>query len=275
MKTVAPLIYFFCLILMCSCSKINVAYDWAPRFAANYLDDNLDFSSERYAQVKAVIEKDLKTNKALIKTELLQHLDTVLAAADKKELTAEELQIFVEQLKKTQSKAIEAIKPTVSEVVLNMKPEELEYLKKKTMKRWTMMEESLNDSDKYKKKNLDKFTENMKMLFDDVTTEQKKIYAEYIDENTAFVKFQLKQRQNFFQKFESKFSQKSEALDLTLKMYANDDSIKSDEQKESEKAAIKRAIEVTRKIWSSLSLEQRQYFKKTVQEYRAEIEKLE
>lgn len=267
--------YLICLILMCSCSKINTAYDWAPRLAANYLDDNFDFSSERYDQVKSVITSDLKTNKAFIKTEVLQHIDTALAVADKKELTNEELQKFIEQLKKTQAKAVEAIKPTISEVVLNMKPDELAYLKKKTLKRWALFEENLAEGDKYKKKSLDKFEENMKMLFDDVTAEQKKIYAEFIDQNMAFVKFQLVQRQVFFQKFEAKFGQKTEALDLALKTYANDDSIKTVEQKDAEKAALNRAIEVTRKIWSSLSLEQRQYFKRTLQEYRSEIEKLE
>lgn len=275
MKNAHRLLSVLCLILMCSCSKINTAYDWAPRLAANYLDDNFDFSSERYDQVKAVITSDLKTNKALVKTEVLQHIDTVIAAADKKELTVEELQKLIDQLKKTQAKAVEAIKPTISEVVLNMTPDELAYLKKKTLKRWALFEESLAESDKYKKKSLEKFEDNMKMFFDDVTDEQKKIYSEFIDQNKAFVQFQLKQRQAFFQKFEAKFNQRAEALDLTLKTYANDDSIKTAEQKEAEKAALARVIEVTRKIGASLSLEQRQYFKKTLQEYRAEIEKLQ
>lgn len=260
---------------MCACSKINVAYDWAPRFAANYLDDNFDFTSERYDQVKSVITGDLKTNKAFIKTEVLQHLDTVLAATDQKDLTIEQLEKFAEQLKKTQLKAIEAIKPTISEVVLNMSREELAYLKKKTTKRWTLFEENLAESDKYKKKSLEKFEENMKTLFDLVTDEQKKIYSEFIDQNIIFVKFQLTQRQNFFQKFESSFDKKAELLDLTLKTYANDDSIKTAEQKTAEKSALKRALEVSQKVWASLSLEQRQYFKKTVQEYRTEIQKLE
>ena len=110
----------------------------------------------------------------------------------------------------------------------------------------------------------------MKTLFDDVTDEQKKIYSEFIDQNIAFVKFQLTQRQNFFQKFEASFDQKPELLDLTLKTYANDESVKTAEQKTAEKAALKRALEVTQKVWTSLSLEQRQYFKKTVQEYRSE-----
>jgi hypothetical protein len=267
--------YFICLILMCSCSKINTAYDWAPRLAANYLDDNFDFSSERYDQVKSVITNDLKTNKALVRTEVLQHFDTALAAADKKDLTTEELQQFVDQMKKTQAKAVEAIKPTISEVVLNMKPDELAHLKKKTLKRWSLFEENLAEGEKYKKKSLEKFEENMEMLFNDVTDEQKKFFAEFVDENRTYVKFQLVQRQNFFQKFETKFNEKAEILDLTLKTYTNDDSIKTAEQKEAEKAALKRAIEVTRKIWSSLSSEQRQYFKKTLQEYRSEIEKLQ
>lgn len=275
MKNAPSLLSILCLILMCSCSKINTAYDWAPRLAANYLDDNFDFSSERYDQVKSVITSDLKNNKALIKTEVLQHIDTVIAAADKKELTAEELQKFIDQLKKTQVKAVEAIKPTISEVVLNMKPDELAYLKKKTLKRWALFEESLAETDKYKKKSLDKFEDNMKMFFDDVTDEQKKIYSEFIDQNMAFAKFQLTQRQAFFQKFEAKFAQRAEALDLTLKTYANDDSIKTTEQKEAEKAALGRAVETIRKIWISLSPEQRQYFKKTLQEYRSEIEKLQ
>ena len=264
-----------CLILMCACSKINVAYDWAPRFAANYLDENLDFTAERFDQVKSVITSDLKTNKAFIKTELLQQLDTVLAAADQKELSTEQLEKFAEQLKKTQLKAIEAIKPTISEVVMNMSREELVYLKKKTIKRWTLFEENLADSDKYKKKSLEKFEENMKTLFDEVTDEQKKIYSEFVDQNRAFVKFQLTQRQNFFHRFEASFDKKPELLELTLKTYANDDSIKSAEQKTAEKAALKRLFEVTQKVWASLSLEQRQYFKKTVQEYRNEIQKLE
>ncbi len=259
---------------MCACSKMDIAYDWAPRLAANYLDDHFDFTSSRFDDVKKALTNDLKKNKNLIKSEALNSLETLLQAADQKELSELQLRSFIEQLRSSQVLLIESFKNSISEVVLNMNQQELSQLKKVTSKRWIKSEETMNDPVEYKKKSLKRFNESMESLFDDSTQEQQELFKVLNEKNLNYAKQQIKSRHNNLLKIEQLFDQKTELLAFVLKFYSNDKSLKTDQQKIQDDLVLGESLKFIQEIWLSLTVEQKKYFKKTITGYKLQIQEL-
>lgn len=257
------------------CSRIDVAYDLAPRLVANNLDDNFDFTSERYNQVKQIIASDFKNNKGLLKSEVIARVDELLAVADEKKLTEAQVELFFQNIRKMQAKVIYSFEPSFKEVVLKMTQEELENVKKETVERHKKAAERLEDKAKFKEKSFAGFERNMETLFDDVTDEQKKIYSDFVDRNYDYFKVQLEHRKSYLRRFEEIFADKVKLTDLVMKYYSADDSIKTAEQLKIQNAFTKDMFTTTVKIWSTLTDDQRKEYKKSLSEIKKDIQALE
>ena len=256
------------------CSRIDVAYDLAPRLIANNLDNNFDFTSERYNQVKQIIASDFKNNKGLLKTEVIGRIDELLAVADEKNLTEAQVDQFFQNIRKMQSKVIQSFAPSFSEVVTKMTKEELQNVKKETTERHEKAAERLEDKAKFKEKSYSGFERNMETLFDEVTDEQKKVYSDFIDRNYDYFKLQLEHRKSYLKRFEENFEDKAKLTDLVMKYYSADDSIKTAEQLKVQQAFTKDMFATTTKLWTTLTAEQKIEYKKTLTEIKKDIESL-
>ena len=256
------------------CTRINVAYDLAPRLVANNLDDNFDFTSERYDQVKQIIASDFKNNKGLLKSEVLSRVDELLAVADEKNLTEAQVEMFFQNIRKMQGKVIQSFAPSFNEVVTKMTKEELENVKKETTERHKKAAERLEDKAKFKEKSFAGFEKNMETLFDEVTDEQKKIYSDFIDRNYEYFRLQLEHRKSYLKRFEESFADKVKLTDLVMKYYSADDSIKTAEQLKVQQVFTKDMFATTTKIWTTLTADQRIEYKKSLSEIRKDIEAL-
>jgi hypothetical protein len=256
------------------CSRINVAYDLAPRLVANGLDDNFDFTSERYDQVKQIVASDFQNNKGLLKSEVLARVDELLAVADEKNLTEVQVEQFFQNIRKMQAKVIKSFAPSFNEVVVKMTTEELENVKKETTERHKKAAERLENKEKFKEKSYSGFERNMETLFDDVTEEQKKIYTDFVDRNYDYFKLQLEHRKSYLKRFEENFSDKVKLADLVMKYYSADDSIKTEEQLKAQQAFTKDMFATTTKLWSTLTAEQKIEYKKSLNEIKKDIEAL-
>jgi hypothetical protein len=256
------------------CSRIDVAYDLAPRLVANSLDDNFDFTSERYDQVKQMIASDFKNNKGLLKTEVLARIDELLLVADEKNLTPMQAEQFFQNIRKMQAKVIQSFAASFNEIVVKMTKEELENLKKETTERQKKSAERLEDKAKFKEKSFTGFERNMETLFDEVTDEQKSIYIDFVDRNYDYFKLQLEHRKSYLKRFEETFEDKVKLTDLVMKYYSADDSIKTPEQLKVQQNFGKDMFATTAKIWATLNAAQRIEYKKSLNEIKKDIEAL-
>ena len=257
-----------------SCSRLDVAYDLAPRLVTNNLDDNFDFTSERYDQVKQIIANDFKNNKGLLKAEVIARVDELLAVADEKKLSEAQVEQFFQNIRKMQLKVVQSFAPSFNEVVTKMTKEELENLKKETTERHKKAAERLEDKVKFKEKSFSGFERNMETLFDEVTDEQKKIYSDFIDRNYDYFRLQLEHRKSYLKRFEEVFEDKAKLTDLVMKYYSADDSIKTEEQLKMQQAFTKDMFTTTTKLWLTLTAEQKVEYKKSLTEIKSDIEKL-
>lgn len=265
----------FVILFLNSCSKVNVAYDLAPRLVTNNLDENFDFSGERYEKIKTIITEDFKTNKGLLKNEILARIDEMSQVADQTQLRPEQVENFVKNIRSTQQKIIKAFQPSFSEVVQKMTDEELKYLVKETNERHEKAAEKLKNKNEFIEKAYSRFENNMESLFDEVTPEQKKIYISLVERNWDYFHLQLEHRRNYLNKFQELFADKDKLLDLVYKYYAGDDSIKSEKLMAAQEKFFKEMYAATLQLWAGLSAEQRQEYKKSLTEIRADIEKLQ
>jgi hypothetical protein len=262
------------ILILNSCSKVNVAYDLAPRFVTNNLDENFDFSSERYDKIKTIIAEDFKSNRGLLKDEVLARVNEMAQVADQPQLRYEQVEIFVTNIRSTQKKLMKAFEPSFSEVILKMKDEELKSLVKETNERHEKAAEKLKNKSEFIEKAYSRFETNMEFFFDEVTPEQKKIYLNLVEKNWDYFHLQLEHRRDYLKKFQVVFSDKEKLLDLVYKYYAGDDSIKTEKLLSAQDKFFKDMYAACLQLWSVLNESQKKYYKKSIAQVRSDLEKL-
>lgn len=257
-----------------SCTKLETAYNLAPRLSANFLDRYFDFSSDRYDKVKATIEKDFKDNKVLFKESLLKRLAVLQELNGKKELSAEKVDEIMGDYRVLQAEVVERFKPSLRELIINMTQEELQHIKKESEEQYEKGFETLKDKDKLIKKHFKSFERNMETFVGDVTDEQEKLFAAFVEQNYPYYQAQLEFRKSFLTKLETLFGKKEEMFDAAIKYYSGDSSVKSKEFLTKHIEFQKNLNAFFRKLWLSLNGEQKEEFRKTLVELKKEIEAL-
>lgn len=261
-------------LFLTGCSRMDIAYSFAPRFAANQLEDAFDLSSSRYHKIKDSIEKDLKANKSEIKTGLVGIIDSLAKVADNKNLSPDEIKGFFSTGKDLQVRFVALLKPSFEEVLGSMSRNELENLKTYSDEKFKKSEEKLGDVEKFKKVSLEQFEKHMDTFFDTVTDEQRRLYSGFLTENFEYYKYQLGVRRNFVARFDSLFETKPELIDYVLKYYSGDSTAKSDEYRKKQEVYFQNVSNVAGSIWQSLTDRQRTEFKKTLANMRSDLSSL-
>lgn len=262
------------LIFLSSCSKLNFAYEFAPKYVTDSLDENFDFTSERYNKIREALIVDFKNNKLILRAEVIQQIEKLQVLSESQELTEKQIKDYIVGVKEAQKKLTELFKPTIEVVVSDLNAKEFANMKKKSEERFQKIDERLSDKKKYKEKAFDSFEKNMEKLFDSVSVEQKKIYENFIDENFDFYRDQFDFRKSALLKFESLLDKKPEFLDYAFKFYMADDSIKSAEFLKKQEAYQHNMYVTAVKLWKSLSDEQRTELKKMLAELKDEVSTL-
>ncbi len=266
--------YFIILILsifFSSCSKLEVALDFAPRFVANKLDESFDFSRERYSNVKKTIENDIQKNKKEAIEDVVKSIDQLLMLSEKPALAQADFENNFNHLRVLQKKAVTFFKPSISEVVSFLSKKEFEHMKEVTEERFKKNDERLLDIEKFKTYKFENFEKNMDILFNDTNEQQKKIYFSFIDANYDFYKLQIAARQDFLNKFELLINNKPELLDYILKYYAGDDSTKTSDFIKKQNQFFINAYQLQLDIWNASSEKQKNEFRKTLNEIKQDL----
>jgi hypothetical protein len=273
MKKFILVIIAFCVIFT-GCSRMDMAYSFAPRLTANQLEDAFDLSSSRYHKIKDRIENDLKSNKGEIKSGLISLIDSVSTVSDKKKLSTEELKGFFATGKDLQVRLITLLRPSFEEVLGAMSRDELEHLKSYSEEKFKKSGEKLESAEKFRKAGLKNFEKHMETFFNSVTDEQLLLYGNFLNENFEYFKYQLTVRQSFVNRLDSLFETKPEMVNYVVKYYSGDSSVKSEEFRKKQEVYLQSAFAVAESIWASLTDKQRAEFKDTLAGMRADLSKL-
>jgi gas vesicle protein len=224
--------------------------------------------------IKKTIESDIKKNKKEATLELVKGIDELLILSQKPSPNKADFENIFNQLRLLQKKAVLYFQPSFSEVLNSLSKKEFEHMKKLAEERFKKGDERLLDTEKFKSHALEKFENNMNILFDDINDQQKKIYLNFIDANYDYYKLQIGVRKDFMKKFELLLDNKPELLDFTLKYYAGDASTKSQDFIKKQNQFFDNAYQLQLEIWNASSEKQKNEFRKTLNEIKRELSKL-
>lgn len=259
-KTFKLILVFSVFFLIQACTRLQLAYNFAPRLIANSLDDNFDFSSGRYTEIKSKISADLKNNKSLIQKELLDNLDLIRNTSQNKEIKQADIEKIYNQIHATQTKLVYAFQTSFTEVLDKISKEELESYKSEITKKHKKFEDRLTSNEKFLELSVDKFKDNMNLIFDDVTDKQIELYKNFIIRNHDYFVLNLAHKRNFLNKFQDAINNKEQLRNLALQYFSADDALKSDEFIKAQNKFLSDMFQETVQLWKTLTPDQIKYF---------------
>ncbi len=261
----------FFLLFSSACSKVDVALNFAPRYIANSIDDAFDLNSDRYKKIKATISQDIEKNKITFIVKVIGYIDDVLLLAEVSDVKTEQVQEAFDKIKSLQKQAIYLFKPTFAEILMPMLKSEADYLFKYSEKKLSKTDERLNDKQKFYKHYVKSYESYMDMLFNSSNEVQDKLFHEFLDINYDYYKYQNEFRKVFLKQFDLLFDKKSQLMDYSMRYYAGDEEIKSEEHLKKQRLFNTSVVELALKIWKNANPEQKVYFKKKLNGIKEEL----
>lgn len=252
----ALILIFVTLLTAAACTRLQIAYNFAPRLIANSLDDNFDFSSHRYSEVKQSISNDLKNSEQALKSGLLEHIDYLLKISENNRITKDQVQNFYSKIRISQLRLVEIFNPTLSEVIDKMSEEELKSYLYEVQKKLNKFEDRLTTLENFEKKSVDNFEDTMEMIFNDVTDAQVDQYKNFISKHFDYFKLQLEFRKSFLKKFQETAHSKTELKRLIVRYFSGDDSLKISDHAIAHQKFLDDMFTETVNLWKTLSPKQ-------------------
>lgn len=252
----ALILVLITILVVAGCTRLQIAYNFAPRLIANSLDDNFDFTSKRYSEVKQAISNDFKNNEAALKKGLVDHLEYLLKVTESNQITKEQVQLFYSQIRASQLKLVEIFKPTLSEVIDKMNEEELLSYKNEMQKKLSKLEDRLSSVESYEEKSVDNFENSMETIFDEVTDEQVLIYKNFIAKHFEYFKLQLEYRKSFLKKFEETARDKTLLKQIITQHFSLDDNFKTPQHLKARQKFLDDMFIETVNLWKTLTPKQ-------------------
>lgn len=252
----ALILIFITVSIIGACTRLQIAYNFAPRLIANSLDDNFDFSSRRYSEVKQAISNDFKNNEQTLKNGLLEHIEYLLKVSENNQITKDQVQYFYSKTRMSQLRLVEIFNPTLLEVIDKMSEEELKSYLYEVQKKLNKFEDRLSSLENFKKKSVDNFEDTMDMIFNDVTDAQVELYKNFISNHFDYFRLQLEFRKSFLKKFEETSHNKTELKRLIIRYFSGDESLKIPQHAKAHQKFLDDMFTETVNLWKTLSPKQ-------------------
>lgn len=250
----------FCSLFIFSCSRVELIYQFAPKVAADKVDDAFDFKSDRYKEVRGQIETDLKTNKKVIIRNINELIDVLSDLSVKEKLTLKDFQDLSVDIRQKQKILISFFQPSFEKVILNLSEKEVQSLSKHSAKTLEKNDEQLREQKPFVEKRVEGFVKLMDYFFDDATSEQKAIYGDFIRNNFEYFKSQSQARRDFVLQFNWPIQNKEFLKNYVIQYYSGDSSVRSTAYSAQLAQFEKKIIQLQFDLWATVTKKQKDYF---------------
>lgn len=244
-----------------SCSRVELIYQFAPKVAADKVDESFDFKSERYKEVRQQIDSDLKTNKVLIIRNINELIDALSALSIKENLSLKDLQDLSLDIRRKQKILVNLFQPSFEKVILNLNEQEVKNLSNYSAKTFEKNDEQLREHKPFVDKRLEGFVKLMDYFFDKATSEQKAIYGDFIRNNFEYFKSQSTARREFVAQFNWPIQNKEALKTYVMQYYSGDRSVRSTSYAAQLATFEKNLIQLQLDLWKTLDKKQKDYFR--------------
>lgn len=218
MKTV------FLILISCfsiSCSRLEVAYNFADNYMTSKADDYLDLSSKQKKELKARLQKDLDRTRTEIFPEVAKQLQVLQSQIDQPwtaEVVAEDVQI----IKDLFLKFLGYFKVTTLETLLAASPEQFATFDQEASE---ALEDS-RDVEEFKEKIAKRYRRNVEMWIGGISKDQRGLLDKLLMDHPYPIQLQVQNKEHLLSQFQ-KARKNPQELELFIDQYfKNQDSLK-------------------------------------------------
>jgi len=168
-------------ILITGCSKLEVAYDFAPGIIAGRMDDYFDLESKQKSRLKKTIQSELDR---IIINELPAYLELEkewMTLLEKKDIQKTELKAHNEKTRKWLFDVFARMEPALLPFALELTPKQIEYFHKKVVKELEEHDEKTSTLKGQKKELRRRFEFGLSWNFDDLTSSEEKLFEAWLE----------------------------------------------------------------------------------------------
>jgi len=210
---------FACGII--SCSRLDMAVNWADTYIASQVDDYFDISFEQNKELKESLKKDIQKIRT---NEFPQWAKTFRELAGEirgNTLSEEDFNKYFE----TTLQASRTIQPVFSETavkfIASASPEQLTHFERTFSKKNVEYKEKIQNSEKTRNESRKKYIRGIEMGIDSLSKDQDQLLNRHLSENPFPAQALIKNRNHILEKFiEAKKS--PESLKTFVRAYYQD-----------------------------------------------------
>jgi hypothetical protein len=249
----------FCLFTV-SCSRIELVYKFAPKIAADKVDEAFDFESARYKEVRQQIEADLNLNKKEIVKNVNEVIDFLSTMAAKNSLALGDFQSLSLVIRQKQKILVYLFKPSFEKVMLGLNETETKSLADYSQKTFKKNDDLLLEKNSFVDKRLEGFEKLMDYFFDDTTPEQKAIYRNFIQNNFEYFKNQSLMRKEFMTQFRWPIADKAKLSEYALQYYSGSPAVRTSVYAAQLAQFEKNLVQIQLDLWLTVNKKQKDFF---------------
>lgn len=174
---------FISVLLLSSCSRLNLALRWADFVVAEYADDFFDLNSEQKKQVRSEVNQFISEGKNeefqnISKT--LENLATELEKINASAINTDFFSKYQNQLQQHWNIFFQKLSPHLGKLSLNVTPEQWKYFLNETEKEIAKQKAEKADLTEDQKTRSEKIIDNFEFWLDDLTKEQQNLITQFV-----------------------------------------------------------------------------------------------
>lgn len=262
------LLLSFTLLFFFSCSKLETALKLAPHFLTSKIDDAFDFKSAKVSAIRNQLGSDIEKNKKAVALGLIDHIDATLDLSKKDKITAAEVSLIVEALRKTQLNTVELFKPTFDVVLNDLRDEEIVYFKKHSDRKLKKDLKEAGDRKDFLKDRMKSILRTLGYFFENISDQQKKLVEKFVNTHYEYFVERIEIRKKFSDSFHLKLLAKEPTVIFVMNYF-------SGEAKDFSLGPVKAYLDDFSKFqaefWNITSPVERNSFRQKLMEYRAQL----
>lgn len=180
MKRILLSSFVYLSLLVTGCSKLEIAYDFAPGIIAGRMDDYFDLDSKQKAKLKSVIKSELER---IVIDHVPRYLELEkewIVLLQKSDLKKPELRAHNETTRKWLFSVFASMEPALLPLALELSPTQVEYFHKKVLKELEEHDEKIATPKGQKKELKRRFEFGLSWNFGDLNSQEEHEFDEWL-----------------------------------------------------------------------------------------------
>ncbi|WP_413290688.1 DUF6279 family lipoprotein [Bdellovibrio sp. HCB337] len=268
------LLSLFCFLGIISCTRLDIAVNWADTYIASQVDDYFDLSSQQNKELKSDLKQDLRKIRSQqfpIWAKTLRQLEKEVRAGT---LTEAGFAKYYRDAIAASQHLLPMFTDTAVEFISSASAEQLEHFERAIRKKNVENEQKIQNSEQARNDSRKKYLRWIEMWIESLTKDQDQLLNQHLNNNPFPARAQIKNRTHVLEKF-TEARKSPESLQNFVRNYYTDKNQYSDPNYKQALTAYQADLEkFGYQLLNSLSEKQKSLLCENLTEKAALLEKL-